>query len=353
MSVLHDIGPVCLITGGAGFFGRVLTRRLLDEGYRVRVLDVASHPLLDPRAELVRADLRDAGAVARAVRGASTVFHAAALIELSGIASAATKQRVRDVNIGGTENVIAACKAEGARKLVYTSTNNVLFDREIVGGDERDNYAERFVDLYTETKVESEKRVLAAGKAGELFTCALRPGGIWGPYPGGMMLDKVLDQLSQGTFVARIGSGGLADNTHVENLVDAELLAARALCDKPELVSGEAYFVTDGEPMDPVDWFGPLLTALGYELPKRKIPGALMYGLGYALEWLHRVGGPRPLVTRIEVLKVTRAHSFKIDKAKEHLGYEPRIRSGEGLLACVPFARAYLAAKKGPALTHS
>ena len=77
------IGPKVLVTGGAGFFGRVLTKRLLDEGLEVRVMDVCTHPALDPRAELVRADLRDEDAVHRAVSGCGTVFHVASLINLA------------------------------------------------------------------------------------------------------------------------------------------------------------------------------------------------------------------------------------------------------------------------------
>ena len=160
------------------------------------------------------------------------------------------------------------------------------------------------------------------------------------------MIDTVLAQIAKGNFVARIGQGSLADNTHVDNLADGHLLAARGLAEKPELVSGQAYFITDDEPMDPVEWFGPLVEALGHTLPSRRLPGWLMYGVAYGMEWAHRLGGPKPMVTRIEVLKVTRSHSFRIDKAREHLGYEPRIKSREGLLACVSYAQSYLDARR-------
>jgi 3beta-hydroxy-delta5-steroid dehydrogenase/steroid delta-isomerase len=343
MARAGDVGPVCLVTGGSGFFGRALVRRLVAEGMQVRVLDVARHADLDPRAELMQADLRDVDAVHRAVRGVGTVFHTAALINLSGVADARTRKTVFDVNVGATQTLLDACRALGVPRFVYTSSNNVVFDREIVDGDESEPYAQRAFDLYTLSKIESERRVLAAGKQGTVKTCALRPGGIWGPYAGGVMIDKVLQQIAKGTFIARVGSGSLADNTHVDNLADAQWLSAHALLERPERVSGEAYFITDGEPMDPVEWFRPLVEALGESMPERRIPGLLMYGLAYGLEWLHRLGGPHPLVTRVEVLKVTRAHSFRIDKAREHLGYEPRIKSAEGLLACVPYARAFLA----------
>lgn len=354
MGVAEELGHLVLVTGGAGFFGRVLTRRLLDEGLKVRVLDLASHPELDPRAELVQADLRDKAALRRAVEGVGTVFHTAALINLCGVASKATRQLVYDVNVGGTQNVIDACLEHGVKRLVYTSSNNVVFDREIPDGDESAAYATRHFDLYTATKIEAEKLVLKAGKDGRVHTCALRPGGIWGPGPGSVMIDKILEQLARGTFVARVGKGPcIADNTHVDNLAEAQVLAARALVSKPELVSGEAYFITDDERIDATDWFRPLVEALGHTMPTRTVPAWLMYGVGYACEWLARLGGPKPLVTRVEVLKITRTHRFRIDKAREHLGYEPRVKSAEGLLACVPFARVYLEKRRQsvPALT--
>jgi 3beta-hydroxy-delta5-steroid dehydrogenase/steroid delta-isomerase len=351
MAVREDIGPTVLVTGGSGFFGRVLTRKLLDQGLSVRVLDVAKHPLLDARAELVQADLRDDRAVGRAVEGATTVFHTAALINLCGIASSATRKFVHEVNVGGTQALLDAALKHGTKHFVYTSTNNVVFDREIVDGDETEQYATRHFDLYTETKILAEQRVLAVGKEGKVKTCALRPGGIWGPGEGGVMLDKVLDQVAKGALVARVGPRGRADNTHVDNLAHAELLAARALHDKPELVSGHAYFITDGEPMDPMEWFRPLFEELGVAMPTRAMPKWFMYALGYVSEWLARFGGPKPLVTRIEVLKVTREHSFRLDKAREHLGYEPLIKSDEGLRACAPWAREYIAKRRGEAPT--
>jgi 3beta-hydroxy-delta5-steroid dehydrogenase/steroid delta-isomerase len=350
MTVSAEVGPVALVTGGAGFFGRVLTRRLLDEGFKVRVLDVATHPELDARAQLMQADLRDPGAVSRAVEGVNTVFHTAALINLCGVARTSTRKLVHDVNVKGTSHVIDACLKHGVPRLVYTSSNNVVFDRKIVDGDETEPYATRHFDLYTETKILAEKRVLAAGKTGPLRTCALRPGGIWGPGAGSVMIDKVLEALAKNQFVVRVGDGAIADNTHVENLADAQLLAAQALLKKPELVSGEAYFITDGERIDCTDWFGPLIEALGGTLPTRRISGKLMYGLAYCAEWMARLSGSPAALTRVEVLKITRTHSFRIDKARAHLGYEPRLKSAEGLMGCLPYAREFLNKRRSGAI---
>lgn len=337
------LGTSCLVVGGSGFLGRCLAERLLNQGYQVRVLDVKRHEDLDRRALFLAGDVRDPHTVERAVAGVDTVFHTAALMYFVRVASQATRQLVFDVNVRGTQNILDACRKHKVGRLVYTSSNNVALHQPIRDGDERTPYTLHPIDLYTETKVLAEQLVLAAGRRGELTACALRPGGIWGPYAGCYMLESVLGMLAKNTFVARVASDCVADNTHVQNLVDAQLLAGRGLREQPELVSGQAYFVTDDEPMNPVEWYRPLVEALGHSMPQRAIPAWPMHALGWTLEWLHRFGGPRPSLTRSLLVKSTRTHTFKIDKARQHLGYAPKIKSREGLLACVPYAQDYLA----------
>lgn len=340
----EDETTLCLVTGGAGFVGRALVARLLAEGFRVRTLDVRPCYEDEPRVEHLVADLRDYAAVQQALSGVDTVFHTAAVINLLGVVDGAQRQEVMDINVGGAQNLVRACHTQGVPRLVYTSTNNVSFDREILGGDEQERYAETFVDLYTESKVASEKAILTADKVRGLRTVALRPGGIWGPSRGAYMMEKFLKELAEGKLVASIGDGSaMADNTHVDNLVDAQLLALDALKDRPEVVGGQAYYVTDDEPMNAVEWYRPLVEDLGFEMPKVRLPGRAMYPVAWGLEWLHRLGGPRPLLTRIEVLKVSRSHTFRIDKARRDLGYEPRRKRDEGLRECVPYARRFVA----------
>jgi 3beta-hydroxy-delta5-steroid dehydrogenase/steroid delta-isomerase len=341
-----DIGPLCVVVGGSGFFGRRLVARLLEEGYRVRVLDLAGHAELDPRAELVRLDLAHAQQVSSGLAGAASVFHAASMIPLTGLPKAALRRRAYEVNVSGTEHVLRGCREQGVARLVYTSSVNVVFGPPVVGADESCPYAPRPIDLYARTKIAAERLVLHAGRSG-LATCALRPGGVWGPYAGGLMLEKLLDQVARGLPLLRIGNGSAAvDNTHVDNLVDAHLLAARALARRPASISGQAYFITDDEPMDALEWFEPLISALGYSISRARVPAGVMYGVAHACEWLERLAGVQPLLTRVEVLKVTRPHSFSIEKARVQLGYQPRVQRRQGLLECVPYAREYLARKR-------
>ena len=76
------------------------------------------------------------------------------------------------------------------------------------------------------------------------------------------------------------------------------------------------------------------------------MPAGLAYRIAHASEWVELLTGMKAPITRAEVRKVTHAHSFRIDKARAQLGYEPRIKSRLGLLECVPYARAYLARRR-------
>jgi 3beta-hydroxy-delta5-steroid dehydrogenase/steroid delta-isomerase len=155
-----------------------------------------------------------------------------------------------------------------------------------------------------------------------------------------MMIRSFVEQLASGRFKALVGNGrAVLDNTHVENAVDAHLLAAQKLRETPDVVGGQAYFVTDGEPMNGIAWFRPLVEGLGHPWPRHRIPGRVLYFAAWLLEWLHFLGGPEPGLTRRGILNLSRDGSFRIDKARAQLGYVPRVRAAEGLPAILPDAR--------------
>ena len=224
-----DLGH-CLVTGAAGFVGRHLVAALLERGLKVRAL-VRNTPLQleHPRLECFSGDVQNAERMAEACRDVDTVFHTAAYVALLG--GSAVTQAYRDqafaINVGGAKNLVGACQAAGVKRLVHTSSVDVCFNYEAdLQVDENAPYATNIGCVYTETKIEAEKAILAANQDSELMTCALRPDGIWGP-PGNLMLDTLLEQLVTGKMVARIGGqAGHHDHVHVGNLVHAHILYA-------------------------------------------------------------------------------------------------------------------------------
>ena len=333
------LGPRCLVTGGNGYLGRALVRRLVASGCQVRVLDLAPH-IAEPKAESLVGDVRIAGDVLGACSGVDVVYHTVALIDLLSRYRPERRRQVFDVNVLGTQNVLRACRAKGVARLVYTSTINVAMRTPVREGDETlPTFREGEGDLYGESKSAAEREVLAEDGDG-LRTAALRLGGLWGSGDGAIMITEFIEQLAAGRFVMLVGDGSaVLDNTHVVNAIDAHLLAAAALAETPDRVGGEAFFITDGEPMNGLEWFRPLVEGLGAPWPSRRVPAGVMLVLGRLLEWIHHFGGPEPALAYRGMLNITRDASFCIDKAREELGYHPTIQSGDGLPAMLPDAK--------------
>lgn len=337
-----DLG-LCLVTGGAGFLAGHIVRELLRRGHRVRTLDLREQVDPDPRCEHLRGDLRIASDVRRACAGVDTVFHTAALVDFVGIARPERRERIVSLNVGGTRNVIETCVAERVSRLVYTSSNNVLLGTPIEGATGASPYPDHHVDLYSETKTRAERDVLAANGRGGLATCALRPGGIYGigdPF----YLPELISKCARGLLIADVGDGrSMADNTFVGNLVHGELLAAAHLrLDSP--MAGRAYYITDGEPTPPLEFFRPIIEGLGYRMPSLRLPFRAMYSLGYAWEALHRYHlAPEPQITRLHCMKAAISHSGSIEEATRDFGYTPIHDWRRELDATVPYCRDVLA----------
>eukprot|EP00200_Dunaliella_tertiolecta_P001176 CAMPEP_0202366188 /NCGR_PEP_ID=MMETSP1126-20121109/16898_1 /ASSEMBLY_ACC=CAM_ASM_000457 /TAXON_ID=3047 /ORGANISM="Dunaliella tertiolecta, Strain CCMP1320" /LENGTH=226 /DNA_ID=CAMNT_0048961185 /DNA_START=1 /DNA_END=681 /DNA_ORIENTATION=- len=155
-----------LITGGAGYVGHRLGQKLAEEGqYQAVLFDIRPPAEQVPGVQVVTGDVRDEDAVQAACQGCDVVFHVASF-GMTGD-EALDRQRVHQVNVQGTQNVLRACQAQGVGRLVYVSSYNAVFDgsHPIHGADEQ---SARVIDYthtscpYTATKAQAEQMVLAA-----------------------------------------------------------------------------------------------------------------------------------------------------------------------------------------------
>ena len=105
-------------------------------------------------------------------------------------------------------------------------------------------------------------------------------------------------------------------------------------------MGGRAYFITDGERFDAMEWFRPLVEGLGHPFPRLRVPGALMLRVATGLELAHRLGGPVPTITRRSIRNLTEGAHFSIARAGRELGYEPRFHR-EDLSTLLPELRRY------------
>lgn len=316
-----------LVTGGSGFLGRRLVERLLAAGRPVTVLGRTPAPDLEKRgARFVRASVDDPPAVAAACAGKETVFHVAARVGVWG-----RYDEFYRTNVLGTRAVLAACRAAGVKRLVHTSTPSVVYNgRDLAGVDESLPLTSACPSPYPLTKALAEREVLAAS-CGKLRTVALRPHLIWGvgdPH----LVPRVLARARAGRLRI-VGSGrNRADMVHVENAVDAHVLAEQALTFPSAPAAGRAYFITNGEPVVLWDWINNLLRALGEPPISRRIPlgGAVAIGAACELLWRMLPLRGEPPMTRFVAAELAKDHWFDLTAARRDLDYRPRVSMAQG-----------------------
>jgi nucleoside-diphosphate-sugar epimerase len=252
-----------LVTGASGFIGRIVCERLIERGDEVYALvrRTGSEP---PRTRALAGDLAGGSGVDAAVASArpDCVVHLAA-----EIASQRSARKLLDVNVGGTERLLAACLApalEGA-----LPAPRVVFCSTVVTGDAGGELLSEDRPLpvstpYGRSKQQGERLLLDSG----LPAVVVRPSHVYGP--GGWYAQELLARLRQPGRFAVIGSGrNLWDVVHVEDVVGA-LLAATA----PGVTSGSIYHIVDDEPISFYDFMALSASALGTG-PPRRIPVAL------------------------------------------------------------------------------
>jgi nucleoside-diphosphate-sugar epimerase len=316
-----------LVTGGSGFLGRRLVERLLTAERRVTVLGRTPVPDLEARGvRFIRASVDDLPAVTAACAGAETVFHVAARVGIWG-----PYDEFYRTNVLGTRAVLAGCRVRGVKRLVHTSTPSVVYNgRDLAGADESLPITSACPSPYPLTKALAEQEVLAANCA-ELRTVALRPHLIWGvgdPH----LVPRVLARARAGRLRI-VGSGrNRVDMVHVENAVDAHLLAEQALTFPSAQAAGRAYFITNGEPVVLWDWINNLLRALGERPITRRIPlgGALAVGAACELLWRVLALGGEPPMTRFVAAELAKDHWFDLTAARRDLDYRPRVSMAQG-----------------------
>jgi nucleoside-diphosphate-sugar epimerase len=316
-----------LVTGGGGFLGGAVVRQLVARGGGVRSLSRQRYPALDALGvEQHQGDLADAGAVARAVAGCEIVYHIAAKAGIWGPAA-----EYHAANVVGTNNVLAACRAHGVRRLVFTSSPSVVVTgRDIQDGDESLPYPRRYLAHYPRTKAEAERTVLAANGP-ELATVSLRPHIIWGPGDH-HLIPRLLARARAGQL-RQVGDGhNRVDVTYIDNAAAAHLLAADRLAPASP-VAGKAYFLSQGEPVELWPFINRIMALAGVSPVTKRIPANVAYAAGAMLEaWyglLRRSDEPR--MTRFLAVQLSTSHWFDITAARRDLGYVPEVSTEEGL----------------------
>lgn len=317
-----------LVTGGGGFLGRWIVDRLLARGDAVRVFGRREYPDLAARGvETIQADVTDSEATACACEGIEAVFHTVSLVGVWG--------RWKDffsVNVTGTGNVIAGCRAHRVKRLVYTSTPSVVYGKDpIKGGDETIPYPDDYLTFYPETKAIAERMVLDANATEGLLTCSLRPHLIWGPGDNNL-IPRIVERARSGRL-ARVGDGtNRVGVIYVENAADAHILACDRLVEGSP-VPGQCYFLTEPEPVNCWEFIGKLLDGLDCPPVQKSVSLKAAYRMGAVFETLYRLLAvtKEPPMTRFTALQLATDHWFDTANAQRDLGWQSSVSIEEGM----------------------
>ena len=284
-----------LVTGGTGFTGKALVRRLLDEGHKVVALDykegLKTQELREWGAEVIIGSVVDKEVVEKSIEGIDIIFHLAAAFRELNVAN----DYYYTVNVEGTKNVLESAFSHKVKKFIYCSTCGVH-------GNIVNEYYKK-----------------------GMKTVILRPAAIYGPGDPERFF-MIFKRVAKGSF-PMFGSGKTFYHPlYIDNLVDAFILAM----DENKGV-GQAYLIADEKYLEIKDLVKRVGKALDINVKIKHYPILPVMIAGHIAEKVCKPFKITPPIfpRRVDWFRQNRA--FKIDKAKEELGYNPKIGIDEGL----------------------
>lgn len=315
-----------LVTGATGFVGYRLIQQLKAAGHKV--FATGRNQAMGEKISFLEipfraGDVADAAFVASLVKGMDAVVHLAGLASPWGPYDAFYR-----ANVLGTRFVVEACLEQGVERLVHFSSPSIYVD-----GHDRQNVRESdplpdpFINHYARTKFLSEQEVRTGGEQG-LKTVILRPRAVVGAGDT-VIMPRLLRAHGEGKLRI-IGNGrNLVDMTSVANVCDA--VECSLVAEGPAL--GQAFNITNGEPVRLWEMVGEVLSRLDLQLQHGKLPYPLAYAAAAALEAAAKADPhqPEPALTRYSVIMLARSQTLSIEKARDWLSFRPRQTTGEAL----------------------
>ena len=315
-------GYRCLVTGGSGFTGSHLVRRLLEKGHRVTVLDNQEglfwKELRDRGGQMVLGSITDETTVNDLVSRNEMIFHLAAAFR--GVKW--PPEMYWKVNVEGTRLVAEASFRAQVKRFIYCSTEGVHGHIQNPPADETAPIAPK--DNYQYTKWEGEKVVQGFMDRG-LPGVTLRPTAIYGPGDPERFL-LIYRRVKTGVF-PMFGSGRITYHPlYIDNLSDA---FERAM--EKEGVLGKTYLIADTDYIAIEDLVKAVARVMGVPVRVPHYPFWPLYLASVLCEWTCKPLGITPPLFRRRADWYRQNRAFKIDKARAELGYEPRVPLEEGL----------------------
>lgn len=309
------------VTGASGFVGGAIARHL-QKKHQVKVLsrtEKTDASLRSEGLEIVRGDLSSIRS--EDLKGTDIIIHCAAFVGPWG-----TRKDFWDGNVEGTSHLISVAREAGVKRFIHMGTEAALFyGQDMIDIDESYPYPKHTPYLYSETKAEAERRVVAANSPG-FETIVLRPRLVWGPGDTSV-LPVVKKMVQEGKFLWIDGGRAKTSVTCIPNLLHATELALT------KGKAGQIYFITDDEVQTVRSFLTAMLGTQGLILPTKSVPGFIASALAYLVEGIWRILGilKEPPMMRFPIDIMGRECTIRIDKAKSELGYLPLVSVAQGL----------------------
>jgi len=309
------------ITGATGFLGSHLTERLLKDGYEVSILARSEEKAAQFTGRvhnIVIADIADRAAMVKLVEGADYVFH---LVSNFRTASG-PPESYHKINVEGTKAVVDAALAAGVKRFVHCATIGVHGNVKSSPADENTAYAPG--DLYQETKLEAQQYVESVIGKTEMEVVIVRPCSMYGP--GDMRMLKMFRMLAKKTFLI---IGPCQENFHavyIDDIVDGFMLALTK-----ENVSGETFLIGGDKYLPLIDYIKVVADAEGAPMPWLKFPYWFFYSAAVVIESICVPLKIEPPLHRRRVRFYKNNRAFNIQKARDQLGYSPKVSLEEGM----------------------
>ncbi len=311
-----------LVTGAAGFLGGTICRQLVDRGDNVRAFVLPNDPALKfvpEEAEIVEGDLTDKNSLERfftVPEGTETiVLHIASIVSVNPDYN----QKVMDVNVGGTQNIIDLCLShKECQKLVYCSSTGAIPElpkgqaiKEVNHFDE-----DKVLGCYSQSKALATQAVLDAVRTKGLNACVVHPSGILGPE------DFAVGETT-GTLIKIINGEMPAGIDGSFNLADVRDLASGTIAAIDKGRKGQCY-ILGNEPVSFKEFCKLISDESGCEPVKMFLPIWAANLMGKIMERKAKKTGEKPLLTTFSVYNLARNNTFDSAKAKKELGYHTR-----------------------------
>lgn len=312
--------PLWIVTGAAGFLGNNLVRTLLERGHRARacvVEDDTPPSLAGLGCEVVRMDVTDPASVVSAFEhpagSQAFVVHCAGMVSIAG----RTSPTLHKVNVGGTANVLSACRTARVSRLAYVSCVHAIPEPHppatITETDDPGDFdPELVVGAYARTKAEATALVR---KAEDLWRVVVHPSGMVGPFDfGDTHVTRLVQDASTGNLPAIVGGG--YDFADVRDVADGTIAAIT------NGISGRCYILSGGY-HKVADMVREVCALIGRRPPVR-IPLWIARAIAPAAELAAKLRGVAPLFTRYSLRTLHSPSAFSHRRATNELGYRPR-----------------------------